>query len=663
MARFLILFIFIRNFCYSDNSIDSLRTVTKNKSLPAIERVKANFELSNSDDENLMENYCIQALLLLKSIDSTTLKLDDYYNIKGGIIGNLGYYYRSKGLIKKAQENYFTALKYAEKIDAKNLYADMKNNIGMLYYSQKQYREAIPHYLKAIEVYKQLGLAEYEARTYMNLAGAHQNLNNFPSAIFNFKKALNMFIEQKDTFYIGFAYNNIAVCFNKYNLPDSCFNYLDKSLLLFNTLNAEDEIAWTYDIICGIHTRARNYSTAEPYCLKCLTIAEKRNLPSQLASCLDNLYIINKNKGDYKQALNYFYRADSIQDSLVNNDTRLLLAKNQVEYDFSKKEEALTLESEKKAIQFKEEQKRSSIIIFSVIAILLVSLFFGYMILKSLKKEKLAKKTVLEQKEIIEEKQKEIIDSITYAKRIQEAILPPENYWNKNLPHSFVFYKPKDIVAGDFYWMEKIDNLLFFAAADCTGHGVPGALVSVVCSNALNRSLLEFNITKPGELLDKTRDLVISTFKKSDEDVKDGMDISLCCLNTTNNELQWAGANNPLWVLEKTENETGEPSAKMIHIKPDKQPIGKYAEQTPFTTHTIQLKNNSCVYIFTDGFPDQFGGVKGKKYKYKQLEEFLISISHLPMSSQKELLKSEFNEWKGTLEQIDDVCIIGVKIP
>ena len=269
----------------------------------------------------------------------------------------------------------------------------------------------------------------------------------------------------------------------------------------------------------------------------------------------------------------------------------------------------------------------------------------------------LFQKTIIEQKKLVQEKQKEIIDSITYAKRIQEAILPPENYWSKYLKNSFILYKPKDIVAGDFYWMENTstgkDNFIFFAAADCTGHGVPGAMVSVVCSNALNRSLLEFNLTDTGKILDKTRELVIATFGKSDQEVKDGMDISLCRLNLTTHELQWSGSNNPLWYIQNNE---------LKEIKPDKQPIGNYAEQRPFTTHTLQLEKGDALYIFTDGYADQFGGSKGKKFKYKQLEEKLLTIHTLELTQQKEILDQTFEEWKYNLEQIDDVCVIGVRV-
>jgi serine phosphatase RsbU (regulator of sigma subunit) len=367
----------------------------------------------------------------------------------------------------------------------------------------------------------------------------------------------------------------------------------------------------------------------------------------------EKLFYHYRDKRDFEKALDYYLRYHRLSDSIINDENRLLLARNEIEYEYTKREEKFLVESQKNALQLSEERKRNYIIFFSVVAILGISLFFGYMVYKSLKLEKQAKKTVLEQKEIIEEKQKEIIDSINYAKSLQEAILPPMALWKSQLPDSFVLYKPKDIVAGDFYWMEKSQGLLFFAVADCTGHGVPGAMVSVVCSNALNRSILEFRLSDPGEILDKTRELVISTFEKSEKQVRDGMDISLCALNTQTRRLQWAGANNPLWVIHEQ---------TLRRIAPDKQPVGEYIDELPFTTHSIQLEAGDLLYLFSDGYADQFGGPKGKKFKYKQLEELISRISGQEMAEQARILNSTFEDWKGSLGQVDDVCIIGIRV-
>lgn len=262
-------------------------------------------------------------------------------------------------------------------------------------------------------------------------------------------------------------------------------------------------------------------------------------------------------------------------------------------------------------------------------------------------------KEVVKQKETIQEKNKEIVDSITYAKRIQEAFLPTTKLIQEFLPNSFILYQPKDIVSGDFYWLESNNEHVLFAAVDCTGHGVPGALVSIVGHNGLNRAVKEFGLTTPSLILDKLTELIEETFEKSENNLKDGMDIALCCLNKKTNQLQFAGANNPLYLVSDGE---------LTEIKGDKQPIGSFTDRNPFTNHTLDLKKGDTIYIFSDGFADQFGGPKGKKYKYKQFRDLIVAIIDKSMPEQKSILENELSSWKGSLEQIDDICIIGVRI-
>jgi serine phosphatase RsbU (regulator of sigma subunit) len=269
------------------------------------------------------------------------------------------------------------------------------------------------------------------------------------------------------------------------------------------------------------------------------------------------------------------------------------------------------------------------------------------------------KEEIEKQKEVVEEKQKEIIDSINYAKRIQSAILAREEDIKQIYPDSFLLYKPKDIVAGDFYFFETTPTHVFYAAADCTGHGVPGALVSVVCSNALNRCVKEFGLTDPGQILDKTRELVVETFKKSGQEVKDGMDISLLVKELEKNIYSWAGANNPLWLIQ-TNPENNE--VELLEIKANKQPIGLSEKPAPFTSHNLLLRKGDAVCLFTDGYADQFGGPEGKKFKYKPFKELLKNVYKISSSEQKVVLDTTIEEWKKGFEQIDDICVIGIRV-
>lgn len=258
------------------------------------------------------------------------------------------------------------------------------------------------------------------------------------------------------------------------------------------------------------------------------------------------------------------------------------------------------------------------------------------------------------QKEMVEEKNREIVDSINYALRLQQAIIPSPVKVKEVLPDSFVLFKPKDIVSGDFYWMNSNNGHVLIAAVDCTGHGVPGAMVSVVGANGLNRCVKEFNLTQPAQILDQLTDLVKETFESAEDTVKDGMDGALCSIDLKNRTIAYAGANNPLWIVKEA---TGE----LLEIKADKQPIGEFEFRKPFTNHNFSLDPGDTIFIFSDGYVDQFGGPRGKKFKYKTLKQLLVNNRKLSMSEHKTLLNKTFEDWRKDIEQLDDVCVIGVR--
>jgi phosphoserine phosphatase RsbU/P len=259
-----------------------------------------------------------------------------------------------------------------------------------------------------------------------------------------------------------------------------------------------------------------------------------------------------------------------------------------------------------------------------------------------------------EQKIIVEAKNHEIVESIQYARFIQQALLPLETEIQERFDeNAFVYYAPKDIIAGDFFWFEKRENISWFAVADCTGHGVPGAMVSVLCINALYQSLSERPHSNTGELLDCVRDIVVKTLTKEARSVKDGMDISLAKYDHQTKILQWTGANNPLWIFREEE---------VLITSPDKQPVGQFDGAKPFTTHEIQLETNDWVILFSDGYADQFGGPKNKKYKYATFKDFIQVHKNKSGAELKSSLKEEFEAWKGLHEQTDDVCVMGIKL-
>ncbi len=255
----------------------------------------------------------------------------------------------------------------------------------------------------------------------------------------------------------------------------------------------------------------------------------------------------------------------------------------------------------------------------------------------------------------LEVKNNEIMASIQYAKQLQSTILPTEEEISKHFNNYFILYEPKDIVSGDFYWMEKSKDLIHFAVADCTGHGVPGAMVSFVCSNVLSQAVLDEKIYSPEKILDRSRELVIRRFSTSEISLNDGMDISIGTYNKNTNILSWAGANNPLYIVRAGINE-------VVEIRGNKQPIGKYvAEEKPFTLHQLTMEKGDRIYLFSDGYIDQFGGIKGKKYKTNQFKRFILSIQNHSIHEQQSLLMTEFTNWKGNKSQTDDVLVCGLE--
>lgn len=376
--------------------------------------------------------------------------------------------------------------------------------------------------------------------------------------------------------------------------------------------------------------------------------------------------------GEFAKATVCYRKYGEFKDSLQQADNKNRIesekANSLVQINYQKK----IAQSEKERIENEKEhdkQVREIVIIGGafVAAVLLVFLVILYkrfretqaqkrIIEEQEKQTQEQKNTILKQKTLVEEKQKEIYDSINYAERIQRSLMASDELLNNNLKEHFVFFRPKDIVSGDFYRAARLPNGHFAViTADSTGHGVPGAIMSIMNIYCLKEASKD-GALEPADILNQTREKIIATLKQdgSKEGGKDGMDCSLISLNFNNSKMLVAAANNPVWIIRNKE---------FIEIKPDKMPVGKHEkDQIPFTQHELEMKEGDAVYCFTDGLPDQFGGPKGKKFMYKQMKELFLSLCELPMQEQRGRIEQAFLNWKGELEQVDDVCIIGIKI-
>lgn len=573
---------------------------------------------------------------------------------------NTGFIYNNQGDIANALKYFHRSLTLYEKIGESRGIARASNNIGLIYHEQENLKKALEYYHKALKIREKIGDKSGIANSLNNLAFIYESQKNMPMALVYLNKSLAIYQELEDKQGVAATSRSLGVIYQRKGETDKALSYHKKALQIQEEIIDKEGIVYSLNNIAEIVKSQGKDKLAKEYAEKSLKLSRELGFPKPISESSKLLSDIAKKEGRYKEGWQHFETFIKMRDSIRSQETEKSLVEQEMKYEYEKLALKDSLEDAQlqavKDLKIKEQTakiKQEQTQKYALIGGLVLMLVLVIIAIKGYQQKKRDNLLINEQKQEVEEKNKEITDSITYAKRIQEAILPPRSELNQHLKNGFVLYKPKDIVAGDFYWLEMKNDLVFFAAADCTGHGVPGAMVSVVCNSALNRAVREFGLTNPAEILNKVRELVIETFEKSRDDVKDGMDIALCALNIKTNELNYAGANNSLYLVRDGE---------LTEYKADKQPIGIYLTSEPFTNHKINLQENDTVYIFTDGYADQFGGPKAKKFKYEPFRKMLLANQHLAMDKQKELLDKTFEDWKGNHEQVDDVCVIGVKV-
>jgi serine phosphatase RsbU (regulator of sigma subunit)/Tfp pilus assembly protein PilF len=534
------------------------------------------------------------------------------------------------------------------------------SNIGIIYMAQEDYDTALEYYESALEIQKKLKIEKGIANTTGNIGLIYYELGEFEKALKYHQECLEILIKLDNKMGVANTYNNIGAVYDDIENPDEAIKYYQLALDLAVEISDKGVQSVTSMNLSIKYREMGELHKAKNYAEYALETAVEMDQPLRIFEACESLMEIYNELGMYKKAFETSELYIEMEEVLGITKFKKELSEQSHEFElkFIKERDSLEAIHKEKVYQAEinaekaetAKEKQFSYFLYGCIGLVLV---FGLYILNRYQFISKQKKSIEKQKEIIEEAHSEIKDSMEYAKRIQSAILPPNKLVKEYLKESFILYKPKDIVAGDFYWIEHKEGKVLFAAADCTGHGVPGAMVSVVCNGALNRSVREFGLTDPGQILSKARDIVIEEFEKSEEEVKDGMDIALCSLE--GNKLKYAGAHNSLWVIRKEGTEVEE-------VKADKQPIGMYAEPKPFTSHELELYQGDTFYTFSDGFADQFGGEKGKKFKSKNFKSLLLSIQNENMDRQKELIDETFEKWRGSLEQLDDVCVIGVRV-
>lgn len=571
---------------------------------------------------------------------------------------------------------YFESLKIKEEIGDKRGMGVGYLNIGQFYNDHRQVAEGMRYLHKAVNVFKEIGNDEELAAAYNAISISFDEKKHLDSAIFYTDRALEIRTRIKDTAGLSESYNNKAAYLKDLKDLKGAETYYEKDRALCILRKNDHGLAICLNNLSRLYQAQGKLDKAIVAAGQSAALSEKKGYIENLYYTYGNLLDFYKQKKDYKQSLHYALMYLTIYDSLNKIEVQRGLTEMAAKYENEKKElEIKSLMNENKAkqeqvrsktleLQVKnEETKRANTqkMFFAtgfVLAVLMAFFIFrGYRNKQKANQIIMAQKAEVEvQKKMIEEKNNEIIDSINYARRIQQSVITSQNYLQQHLQDFFVFFAPKDIVAGDFYWALDTEQGFMMATGDCTGHGVPGAFMSVIGINFLNEIASEKKITRPDLVLNELRQQIIRAMNPEGnlEGGNDGMDICLYVIEKNRKKLRYAAANNPLWMIRE---------GKLLEFGPDKMPVGKYSkDHIPFTHFEIDLVPGDMIYTFTDGYADQFGGPNGKKFKYKQLGELLQQIWKKPTAEQKNILAGRFDEWKGDLEQIDDVCIVGVRI-
>ncbi len=581
-------------------------------------------------------------------------------------LNNIGLVYINQGNLIKALDYYYRALKILEGCKDKGGMAVTLSNIGVLYKTQRDFEKALEHLQKSLKLLEEINDKFEIGNVLNNIGSLYQDKADLKNAIQYHQKALAIREEINDTKGISGSYNNLGVIYKDLGDLSTALDYFYKDLKISEELKMPLNIASSLANVAYILAQQGKINKAHDAGARSLKLAQEFGDPDQIAGSAAVLKTIFQKQNNYKAAFEMYELERKMVDSIHNISNQRESVKKQMQYTYEKKALAdsilnveLTQRKELKHAQDIKEQKTYAV--GGLIGFLLM-LFLTIVSFRAFKNKQKANLIITEQKlevenqkHLVEEKHKEITDSINYAERIQRSFIATKEILDENMNDYFVFFKPKDIVSGDFYWASKLKNGHFaLATADSTGHGVPGAIMSLLNITSLEKAI-ETEI-EPNIILNITRKIIIDRLKKdgSVDGGKDGMDCSLCVFDFKNKKLKISAANNPIWIVRASET---------IEIKPDKMPVGKHdKDSVSFTQHLVDLQKGDVIYTLTDGFPDQFGGHLGKKFMSKNLRELLSKNAHLAMQEQRTLLETTFKDWVGDLEQIDDVTLIGVRV-
>lgn len=593
----------------------------------------------------------------------------------------LGLTYAQLGDYALGVEYIQRSIKLREKTKDKRGLANSYLSLYKIYIGIGESDKALESELKSLSICNEINDLQCVSGRLTNLGEIYQNKGDFKKALRYHYLALGISKKINIKNRVAEVHENIAQNFNSTKKYEAALLHIDSCKRLRKAIGDEEGLASATLVLAQINFNQLNIVSAIENGNSALSNSNRLKLPYLIKDAhqvLSNAYSQN---GNSDKSLFHYKQYIVWRDSLYSIDKSKEIVRKELEFSFDKKEEVQQLKAAKKLEETNaESRKQRLIIVLIIIALIVLSSILLFAIwqyrLKIKSEKKLhdlnadlnTKNDLLENKSMIienqsatiQEKSKEITDSIRYAQKIQTAIMPLKDEFAAYFNDSFVLFEPKDIISGDFFWITRKHDKIIYATVDCTGHGVPGGFMSMLGVSLLNEIVNEHDLTEPSLILSRLRKKVITALRQKglSGEQQDGMDMTICVIDKKEMTLQYAAANHVFYVIRKKEA-----GFELEEYHGDKQPVGIYGrELKPFTQQCIDLFPNDVIYTFTDGYADQFGGPKDKKFMYKQLKELLLSIQELDLVEQEDILKDRFTAWKGNLEQIDDVCIIGVRI-
>ena len=610
--------------------------------------------LSNSDFKNAIQ-YANEALDLASKVNYIKGKAKAYNSLADA------YWFHSD--YEKAQQYYFKAYRINDSIHDQKAVAFSLYNIGWILCIQQHNYESDKYLYQSLQIYQSIKDTSGLLSIYNALASYYvdRSLNEkttkqyFDSAIVYFNKGVNYAKQSKSYSNLGKYYGNMGDLFYQQGDYNSSMFYNTKSLEIHQKLQDSSSIIISLLNIGLCEMQTNHVKEAISKFKVTYGFTKRHDIKDIRIIALHSLAQSNYKLGKYKDGFDAYQEYVDLKESIDKEAYSTNISDLQSTYSLEKSE--ANVEKLKQANEIQElKNKKNTYFIFGLLIVALIVILVAALLFRQNKQKQLTNIQLKEQNHIIAEKKQEIDNSIQYAKGIQQSILPDISELTNQFKESFVYYKPKDVVSGDFYWFSKVENDFYCIAADCTGHGVPGALMSIIGIDKIVQAVFEKKIDNPGKVLSYLNQQIKKVLKQHSDESKqmDGMDIALLKFTSDLSQLEFSGANRPLFLIRE---------GILTEYKADKTAIAGFTiDSQEFSSTKVALQKNDSLFIFTDGYADQFGGDAGKKFMSKNLKDLLISISHLTCAEQKQRIEIAFNNWKQSYEQVDDVLIIGIKI-